>query len=408
MNHAARLTLALFLLPIVSLPVVAAEQDHAASKAEGGVDPFLGEPRFERRTLFDGERFPNVVVAGDGSVLATWGRNTVRVRRSEDGGETWGKPITVGKGIHGGGAIVDERSGDILIFTHPQHPPRDGTTAPRTMHRSSDHGKTWQAAKATFQKDAKGFTPSLHMSEHGVTLRYGERAGRLIRPARVYQRSPQRYATTIYSDDGGRTWQAGQPVPIQGSGEGALLELSSGRLIYTARRSYFAEGHAFRHERHYALSDDGGRTWRDASIFKALPDGPRYRGDRRRGANYNGHYGMLAGFVRLPVKGRDILLYSNADHDGHERVRLTVWASFDGGETWPVKRLVDEGLSAYSSLAAGRPGTPSEGWIYLQYEFGKDGQQYAGGKFVRFNLSWLLTGQLTGDGELPDWANAGG
>jgi sialidase-1 len=31
-----------------------------------------------------------------------------------------------------------------------------------------------------------------------------------------------------------------------------------------------------------------------------------------------------------------------------------VWASFDGGKTWPVKRLVDEGSFAYSSLVTGR------------------------------------------------------
>ena len=75
-----------------------------------------------------------------------------------------------------------------------------------------------------------------------------------------------------------------------------------------------------------------------------------------RGANYNGHFGMAAGLARLPVAGCDILLYSNADHDGHERVRLTVWGSLDGGATWPLTRLVDGGPSAYSSRAAGRPG----------------------------------------------------
>jgi len=95
------------------------------------------------------------------------------------------------------------------------------------------------------------------------------------------------------------------------------------------------------------------------------------------------------------VSGRDILLYSNADEESHERVRLTVWASLDGGITWPVKRLVDEGPSAYSSLAVGRTGTPSEGWIYLQYE-----ERNGGGRVARFNLSWVLAGQLTGDGDL--------
>ncbi|MGZ0172220.1 MAG: exo-alpha-sialidase, partial [Planctomycetales bacterium] len=80
------------------------------------------------------------------------------------------------------------------------------------------------------------------------------------------------------------------------------------------------------------------------------------------------------------------------------RERGTVWASFDGGKTWPVKRLVYEGPSAYSSLTAGRPGTESEGWIYLHFEGGPKG----GSQVARFNLSWLAGGELTGDGDLPD------
>jgi len=51
---------------------------------------FLGKPRLEKQKLFDGERFPNVIVTNDGTVLATWGQTTVRVRRSSDGGESTG------------------------------------------------------------------------------------------------------------------------------------------------------------------------------------------------------------------------------------------------------------------------------------------------------------------------------
>lgn len=373
---------------------------------DGKLQPFLDEPKFEMQRLFEGERFPNVVVTPGGTVLATWGSKRVRVRRSEDGGKTWGPEIAIGEGIHGGGVIVDEKRGDVLVFTHPEHPQRDGQTAPRTVYRSTDHGKSWQKDEATFHKDARGFVPSLHMMEHGTTLIRGPHAGRLIRAARIYRTSPERYATTIYSDDGGQNWLAGKPFAEMGTGEAALVELSDGRLLATARKSFFAEDEPLRHERVFAYSDDGGVTWRDAFHAKVIPDGPRYRGKDRRGANYNGHFGMFNGLTRLPVEGRDILIYSNADHDGHERIRMTVWASFDGGKTWPVKRLVHEGLSAYSSLAAGRPGTAGEGWIYLQFEHGNDGQQYAGCQLARFNLAWLLAGEPTGDGRLPEWVSA--
>jgi pullulanase-type alpha-1,6-glucosidase len=48
---------------------------------------------------------------------------------------------------------------------------------------------------------------------------------------------------------------------------------------------------------------------------------------------------------------------------GGAREKMTVWASFDGGDTWPIKRLVYEQHAAYSSLGAGRPGTPGEGQL---------------------------------------------
>jgi|GEM_PF-3218704 len=55
--------------------------------AEGSITPFLGDPRFEMQPLFATNRFPNVVVAMDGSILAFW--NGVKLRRSKDGGRTW-------------------------------------------------------------------------------------------------------------------------------------------------------------------------------------------------------------------------------------------------------------------------------------------------------------------------------
>lgn len=366
-----------------------------ATRPEGDLAPFLGQPEMDIQQIFDQDRFPNVVVALDGAVLATWGATTVVLRRSQDGGQTWSPEITIGEGIHAGGVTIDEVTGDAVAFVHPEHPPGDGTLAPRTLYRSTDAGCTWSAEDAAFHQDANGFVPSLHMCEHGITLRRGPRAGRLLRPARVY-RPDGGYNTAIYSDDHGCTWRNSQPFPTEGTGEGAVAELYNGRVYYSSRRHRFGEDEPLRHHRLFAWSHDGGETWVDPEYCRALPDGPRYRGDEGRGACYNGHFGMAAGLTRLPVAERDILIYSNADHSGHARVRMTAWASLDGGRTWPVKRLVYEGPSAYSSLSAGRPGTPSEGWIYLQFE-----ERGAGGRVARLNLSWLLEGEITGDGEVP-------
>lgn len=350
---------------------------------EGGVAPFLGEPRFEMQSLFATDRFPTVVVATDGSVLAFW--NGVKVRRSEDGGRSWGGEIAVGKGFMGGGVTVDEASGDILAFVEASHPP-----SAISIYRSSDHGKTWEPQDVVISPDRRGNAPSMHMNEHGVTLRHGRHKGRLIRPTRSYAggndktRWPEHYTNAIYSDDGGRTWRTSDPFPAFGTGEATLAELADGRIYYNSRR-HWAPPREDPRRRWTAWSEDGGETWTGLSICRVLPDGDQDR-----------DYGLMGGLVRLPIQGRDILIYSNIEspsgrHHGH------VWASFDGGKTWPVKRLIFDGAFAYSSLDAGRPGTPGEGWIYLLFEGGPNG----GGAVARFNLSWLTRGEKTGDGVIP-------
>ncbi|SHE53957.1 BNR repeat-like domain-containing protein [Mariniphaga anaerophila] len=348
-----------------------------------------GQSLFEVQEIFNNERLPNIVTAKDGTLIAVWGWNNVRVRRSEDGGKTWGSEIPIGPGLNTGGAIVDEASGDILIFTEDTHPP-----APLHMFRSKDNGKTWMEEEITIHSDSKGNIPSMCMNEHGITLQHGDFKGRLIRPSRVYAGGNGtefwhlHYTNAIYSDDGGKTWQPSEPFPIYGTGEAAIEELSDGTLYYNSRRHKSTDGQSPLW-RYTAMSKDGGHTWENPKISDVLPDG-----------NQHSFYGLMGGLVRLSVEGHDILLFSNIDmpkKEGvadfefqkrwSERKRGTIWVSFDGGKTWPLKKLVDEGSFAYSSLAAGRKGTPSEGMIYLLYEC--DG----GGKIACFNLNWLTEGK---------------
>lgn len=350
---------------------------------EGAVDSFLGEPSIEIQTLFEGGRYPNVVVTMRGTVIATWANKGIRARRSEDGGRTWGDEITIANsGWHGGGLTVDENSGDILAFVEENHPP-----APLTLFRSQDDGKTWLAEEVTIHSDSQGNTPSMHMNEHGITLRHGEHKGRLLRASRFYagkndrSKWPEHYTNAIYSDDGGKTWQTSDPFPENGTGEAAVAELSDGRIYYNSRVHWQERPNNTR--RREAWSDDGGKTWKDWRIVTVLPDGHQRRS-----------YGCMGGLVRLPLKDKDILIFSNIDTSNAKRERSTVWASFDGGKTWPVKRLVFDGPSAYSSLTAGRQDTASQGWIFLQFESG-------GAKLARFNLTWLLNGEPTGDGSIP-------
>ncbi|MEX2567944.1 MAG: sialidase family protein, partial [Cyclobacteriaceae bacterium] len=298
--------------------------------------------------------------------------------------------------------------------------------------RSSDHGKTWVEEEINLRpnevmkwieqvglkerstREDRGnrgkYMMHANASESGVTLRHGENKGRLIVTATFRPHAPEHpsdrnpvdaiYSCAIYSDDGGKTWQVSGLFPEGYTEEAALVELHDGWLYYNSRSGsgYYDDSLARELQpeevlRREAWSYDGGRTWEDLRVSQVLPDG----------GGYHRGYGLKGGLVRLPVKDRDVLIFSNTDTGGGDREKMTIWASFDGGETWPVKRLVHEGPSAYSSLGAGRPGTPSEGMLYLLFEGGPN-HPYEAMQIVRFNLSWVLEeGELTGDGEVPEW-----
>ncbi|NIA13409.1 MAG: exo-alpha-sialidase [Nitrospiraceae bacterium] len=339
---------------------------------------------FEMQDLFENVRIPNITVATDGTVLA-FAKTGHLLRRSTDGGKTWTEVQAIAPEGGGGSVIVDENTGDIL-----QVVPDKGF-----LYRSVDSGKTWAREDIVMKPNAAGHgtpdgVPALTAcSESGLTLRYGDHKGRLLMPARVMAPKgnngqewwPYHYNTAIYSDDGGKTWQTSGPVQ-SGTGEGTLAELSSGTIYYNSRSHMSID-----HRRRIAWSHDGGAMFVDWHVTEELREvgQPFYF---KYGTKPS--YGCNAGLVRVPseaVGGKDVLLFSTPDDPGGYRVRMTVWASFDGGLTWPVKRLVYEGPSAYSSLAAGADGT-----IYLLFERGEK-KLYERVAVARFNLAWLCEGQ---------------
>lgn len=351
-------------------------------------------PFFESSILFKSERFPNIVVSTNGTVVTTWGKENCVSRRSVDGGKTWEPPVFIDQGINGGGLTVDENSGEIIAFVEKEHPP-----AALKCYRSKDNGKTWEVSPIKISADKNGVIPSMHMNEHGITLKNEKYKGRLIRPSRFYnaKSSAERklmyssakekmwkdqYTNAIYSDDGGKTWQTSDPFPAKGTGEAAIVELSDGTIYYNSRRHFSSDGLNPR-MRHIATSTNGGQNWENLYVSTELPDGEQNR-----------DYGLMAGLDRFSFKGYDILIYSNIVSDGG-RKNGTIWLSFDAGKSWPVKKVIEPLGFKYSSLAIGKENTPSEGYVYLLYETG-EGENinaYGGGKIARFNLSWILEGK---------------
>jgi sialidase-1 len=377
-------------------PAAAAAAAPAAATAPGGfatsarLEEFLGEPVFvPMQQLWEGRGgWGGVICTPDGTFVAFQSPGGPRCKRSLDAGKTWGPDIEIGPDASGGNAVVDETTGDLLyVNTHPAW-----------LYRSRDSGATWSRESIEVKPDGFGHIPKLEgvaAMQCGITLAFGPKPGRLIMPARVMgpknsnavEWRPYHYSTAIWSDDGGKVWQTSHPFPVMGTGEAALAELSDGTILYNSRE------HMSRGNRFLARSEDGGNLWIGAFRSAELPDGAR-----------GTSYGLMGGMVRLPIAGRDVLLYSNADTDGGvmpqavgasistAREKVTVWASFDGGRSWPVKRLVTAGPSAYSNLAVGRTGTPAAGKIAIILEGGPKGPHSAV-HVASFNLAWLLDGR---------------
>lgn len=317
--------------------------------------------------LFTTERMPKIVVAHDGTVLA-FAAGCRLLRRSGDRGATWSAAVAVNE-EGGGNAVVDDTTGDVLVVC----------PARLCLLRSGDCGVTWTQEQIAISPNAIGHGTAEGVpadgvaSESGVTLRHGEHAGRLLMPVRIQPPEgsnaqeywPYNYNASMYSDDGGGTWQIGEPVQ-SGTGEGVLAELSDGRVYYNSRCHMAVD-----HRRRIAWSHDGGHRWTDWQVSEDLFElaGPHYYKYGKAPS-----YGCNAGLVRVPLEatgGRDVLVYSAPDNPGavtphNGRIRMTVWVSTDGAQSWPVKRLVHEGISVYSSITA-----DTEGNIYLLFESGE-------------------------------------
>jgi sialidase-1 len=268
--------------------------DKTENEFEGELEAFMGKPLFTMQQLFTKRGGRNIVSAKDGTVLAI---HHGTVRRSVDGGKTWSEAAKIGPDA-GGNAIVDEKTGRVMLVVPTGH-----------RWSSDDAGQTWKREEIKVLPNkmghgAGGKDLNANCFQPGVTLQFGKFKGRLITPLRWSPSNslmwrPVIYNTAMYSDDRGKTWQTTNPFPVLGTGEAALAEISDGRILYSSRE------HMTRGNRFFAWSYDGGERWLNFWRSDVLPDGAR-----------GTSYGCMSGLIRLPVKGRDILVYSNLDTAG--------------------------------------------------------------------------------------------
>jgi sialidase-1 len=149
------------------------------------------------------------------------------------------------------------------------------------------------------------------------------------------------------------------------------------------------------HRRAISISKDGAHRWSAPTLHPELKE-PVCMANVLR---YN--FKTDEGPGRILFSNPDNLEYSGKAGPSYDknrdRVNLTIKMSLDDGKTWPVSRVVEPGISAYSDLAVA-----ADGSILCLYERGGVDNVMWDTKYVtlaRFNLEWLQ--ETTADNRTP-------
>ena len=363
-------------------------------------------PLFEKADVFPAGmngtaryRIPGMVVTQKGTVLAyaearkngssDWGEIEIHLRRSTDGGKTWeaGRHIAHhGARLEGNPHPKDSAGAHEQTVNNPVAIVDRDTGAIEFLYcvnyarcyamRSTDDGLSWSApvdVTASFEPFRRHYDWKVIATGPGDGIQF--KSGRLVVPiwlacGKVGDHGPSA-AATIYSDDHGKTWTAGDlAVPNEGEfvnpNETMITELSDGRAMLVTRSVAKAS------RKIITTSPNGATEWSKPAFHDQLWEPI-----------------CMASVTAHPARPGTLIFSNphtlNFDQDGREipggrgkRRNLSIKLSSDDGKTWPVSKTLDAGPSAYSDLAVLPDGT-----VLFLYE-GKEDIFCA-----RFNLDWI-------------------
>lgn len=393
--------------------------------------PAQAEPLFEKQDIWTGGvggydiyRIPGLVVTAKGTVLAycearkgsrsDWGTIDIQLRRSTDGGRTFSEPAIIAavdgpkqknpvalaqnlaqpnEVTYNNPVAFAQRNGEVTILFCLEY-------MRCFVIRSADDGLTWTKPSeitAAFEPFRKQYDWKVLATgpAHGIELR----TGRLVVPVWLslgtggHAHRPS-VTATIYSDDQGRTWHAGDiAVPNTEKfalpNETVIVELADGRVMLNVRSE------STEHRRIVVTSPDGATGWSAPKFDSALLEPI-----------------CMASILRVSsptVADRGRILFANphnldradgklTDGKSRDRKNIALKLSYDEGLSWPVNKLLDAGPSAYSDLALLPDGT-----MLCLYESSgakpadpKKLKPYAALTLARFNLEWLTDGKDKG------------
>lgn len=299
-------------------------------------------------------RIPAICCLSDGTLLTVCDKRKYNesdlpedidlvVRRSLDNGRTWSEPQTLAEGTgrkHGFGdaALVECANGDVVcvfvggngLFQSTQSDPIRSYVC-----RSSDKGVTWSEPEdITFQlwgnqatrPQCRSYEASFFGSGNGLRLTRGTYAGRIMFAAAMKLKNNNRLDNfVVYSDDNGLTWNVSQRA-YEGGDEAKLMELVDGRVLISVRQTG---------ARGYNYSTNGGLAWGTQGRWECMKSNA-CNGDMLR--------------VAATDRGDSCNILLHSIPNSMERRNVSIFVSYDEGQTWQDPVLLFDGPSVYSSL----------------------------------------------------------